>query len=185
MQPAKLLLLFGTAVFLLTISCGDGAKPTDLLTVTDKTPVIDGSVAAGEYSFTQDFTNSSLYAARSKDTVSLAFKAGVTGWVAIGTGSTVMNNADIIIGYVKDGQPQIKQQLGAGHGHQDTNKADSGILGMAIKEENNATTLEVSLRASSLIKAGQKELPLILAYSTQDSFMVRHSFRTAVVLQLQ
>ena len=56
---------------------------------------------------------------------------------------------------------------------------------MAVKEENNATTLEVSLRASSLIKAGQKELPLILAYSTQDSFMVRHSFRTAVVLQLQ
>jgi hypothetical protein len=155
MRSAVLLLFLSAAALLLPFSCGDGAQPSDRLTVTDKTPVIDGSVAADEYSFTQDFTNSTLYAARNNDTVTLAFKAGVTGWVAIGTGSTVMD------------------------------MAASGILNLAMKEENNATTLEVALRADTLIKPGQTELPLILAYSTQDSFMVRHSFRTTVVLQLQ
>ncbi len=185
MRSAVLLLFLSAAALLLPFSCGDGAQPSDRLTVTDKTPVIDGSVAADEYSFTQDFTNSTLYAARNNDTVTLAFKAGVTGWVAIGTGSTVMDNAHIIIGYVKDGRPQLKEQLGAGHSHHDDNMAASGILNLAMKEENNATTLEVALRADTLIKPGQTELPLILAYSTQDSFMVRHSFRTTVVLQLQ
>jgi hypothetical protein len=185
MRSVVIFMLLIIAAILLPFACGDGAQPSDRLALTDKSPAIDGSTAAGEYSFTQDFANASLYAARNKDTISFAFRAATTGWVAIGVGSTVMNNAHIFIGYVKDGQPQLKEQLGAGHSHGDYNATDSGLINMAIKEENNATTLEVALHAQNVIRAGQQELPIIVAYGTQDSFMVRHSFRTAVVLQLQ
>jgi len=185
MRPVFYITVFIMAVLLLPFACGDGQGKSEGVVVSAKAPVIDGTVAAGEYSFTQDYRGCTLYAARNKDTITLAIKANTTGWVAIGVGSTVMNDAHIVIGFVKDGKPQLKEQLGAGHGHHDTSAADSGVLDMAIKEENGTTTLEVSLRAGDFIRDGQKELAVIIAYSSQASFMVRHSFRTGIVLQLQ
>ncbi|MBN1799591.1 MAG: hypothetical protein JW822_13530 [Spirochaetales bacterium] len=170
---------------LLFFNCGNSPQSADGLAVTAHTPQIDGVVTQDEYSFKKEYAQCTLYAARKKQSVSFALVAQTTGWVSLGLGSKVMNNAHIIIGFVKDGRPQFKEQIGVGHGHEDLFVTESVVTDVAVKETDNLTTLEVELQTSGFIKDGQEELQLIIGYSGQDSFTDMHSFRQGVVLKLK
>jgi len=170
---------------LLLYNCGNSPQSAEGLAVTAHTPQIDGVVAQDEYGFKEEYAGLTLYAARRQESVFFALVAQSTGWVSIGVGSKVMNDAHIIIGFIKDGQLQFKEQIGVGHGHEDLAVTESLITDLAVKEADNITTLEVEVRASGIIKEGQKELPIIIGFSGQDSFTSRHSFRKGIVLKLK
>jgi hypothetical protein len=185
MRLKSVIIWRGLLFFMLLYSCGNSPQTSEVLAVTDHTPRIDGVVTQGEYGFKAEYTGLTLYAARAQESVSFALTAQTQGWVSLGVGSKVMDNAHIIMGFVKGGQEQFKEQIGVGHGHEDLAITESLITEMAVKEGDNNTTLEVELRSSGIINQEQKELLLIVGYSGQDSFTSMHSFRKGIVLKLE
>jgi|SRR5208337_3009970 len=156
------------------------------LSVTTNKPVIDGVVKANEYSFSQQFDSLTLYANRTKDTLSLAIVGDTTGWVSVGLGSLKMDGSTIFIGFVgADGKVQFKTQTGTGHRHVDAPKsvADS-VTAFAMKEADGKTTLELSLTSAAYIKSGQTSLDIIYAVGEDKSFVPPHSSRGSVSLKL-
>jgi hypothetical protein len=171
-----LFIALGTAVF---------GQAKSLAITTNKT-VVDGVVNPGEYSFSQDFGELSLYVNRTADALSIGAVGNTTGWVSVGLGSLKMEGATIFMGFVgSDGKVQFKPQVGSGHSHKDAGSDVSGtIISYAMKTSGGKTTLEIALRPAAYIKAGQSDLQIIYAEGTEKSFIPRHMFRGALSLAL-
>jgi hypothetical protein len=149
---------------------------------TGTAPKTDGVIADKEYAVAT--TDATLPASFSwiGDTLYVAVSAKTAGWVAIGLGSTKMNNAIMYIGYVTGDQTQMKVQIGSGHAHADT--ASSAPTSFKMTESGGMTTLELALKAADFIKAGQKSLELIVAMGTGDSFISMHKSKAVATLAL-
>jgi hypothetical protein len=180
-RPMKL-----TAVVLLLIALAGTAGFAQSLAVGTSKTVIDGVVKAGEYSFSQQFENTTLYASRTADTLSLAVVGSTTGWVAVGLGSLKMNGSTIFMGFVgADGKVQFKPQEGTGHRHINAAKSvGDSIVSYQIKEAGGKTTLEIAVKAADYIKSGQSALDLIFAVGEDKSFTPYHTSRGSVSLKL-
>jgi hypothetical protein len=163
-----------------------GAAFADSLAVTTTQPTVDGVVKAGEYSYSKDAQQLTLYVNRTADALSVAVVGKTAGWVAFGLGSLRMDGATIFMGYVQpDGTVQLKPQAGQGHSHRDTTKdVQDTILASAMTESSGVTTLEVTLRPDTYVKSGQSVLDLIYAEGSDDSFQPKHMFRGTLELTL-
>jgi hypothetical protein len=172
-------------VFLLLALVGVTGFAQSLAIGTNKT-VVDGAVAAGEYSFSQVFGPLTLSVNRSADTLYLAVVGSTSGWVAVGLGSVKMNGSTIFMGFVgPDGKAQFKAQAGTGHRHINADKSvDDSIVSYQLKEAGGKTTLEIAVKSAAYIKSGQSALDLIFAQGDDKSFTPYHSFRGSLSLKL-
>jgi hypothetical protein len=180
-------ILYSLPVILFLALVGPSGFAQDAgLSVTTNKVVVDGAVKANEYSFSKELDSLTLYANRTKDTLSLAVVGDTTGWVSVGLGYLKMDGSTIFMGFVgNDGKVQFKPQVGTGNRHTDApkNVADT-VSSYAIKEANGKTTLEISLNAAAYIKNGQTALELIYAVGEAKSFIPKHSSRGALSLKL-
>ncbi len=163
-----------------------GAAFAQRVAVTNTKPVVDGVIKPGEYSFSKDFKQLTLYVTRTADALYVGVVGETTGWVAFGLGSLRMDGATIFMGFVgTDGKVQFKPQAGRGHTHHDTTKEVSdSVIAYAMKETGSTTTLEVELKPDMYIKSGQGFLDVIYAEGTDKSFVPYHMFRGAIELTL-
>jgi hypothetical protein len=137
-------------------------------------PRVDGKVSPGEYPHALSLVLGDVTVSYSRDQAGglyLAVTAPTTGWVGIGLGSVVMDGAHIFMGFVKDGQPVISEQVGEGHSHHPSpvTWADQA----AVVSESGATTLELHVPAGRVPGDGRKT-GVIAAYSGSADLVTYH-----------
>lgn len=135
-------------------------------------PTVDGVLGADEYSVTGNYGGMTLGASLSADgtTLSLALVAPTTGWVAVGLGSSRMNNARMLLAYDANGTGAISEETGTGHRHKKA--TDPKVLSSAVHEADGKTTLEFTIPAAGYTDGAS--LDLILAYGGRDDFTSMH-----------
>jgi hypothetical protein len=158
-------------------------QPATLTVAVSQTaPVVDGSVAAGEYTGTLVLGRYSISMSRHGGELYIGMSARTAGWVAVGLGSLKMNGATILIGYVNRDGLRLKVQRGVAHTHTDT--PGDALLGSAGTETGGRTTIEMRLKAAPFIAQGATQIQMIVAFGNTDSFTVPHAFRSALVALL-
>lgn len=122
-------------------------------------------------------------------------KAPTTGWVAVGFDPAVaMKDANLIIGYVKDGQVYIRDDYGSGFtGHRaDVNGGgQDNVTNKSGKEEGGVTEISFTIPLDSgderdrRLVAGQT-YKVLLAYGPDgaDDFTTQHRIRTSTDLKI-
>lgn len=178
--------LLSSALLLLAAVGAVSFAQTKGVSVTKTASVADGVVNPGEYSFSQDFAQMTLYVNRTADSLDIAVVGKTTGWVGVGLNSLRMDGSTIFMGYVgSDGKPQFQVQAGEGHGHRDAaTSVAATVTAWALKESGGVTTLEVKLKPADYMKAGDKALKVIYAEGSDKSFRPRHYFRGSVSVAL-
>lgn len=149
---------------------------------TTSTPVVDGAIEPGEYSYSIDINQMSLFLNRTSERLHVGLRAETEGWVGIGFKSKVMNKAEIVLGYVKDGKSYIFQHTARGRSH--TEGKISYLISSEIRESSKITTLEVELSARDLIQPGQEVLPLVVAFGVEDLTSQYHKQRRGLEIKL-
>ncbi len=160
------------AILALCIAAGPAFAVENKLKNTSNKTVVDGTIHKNEYSYVYTFQDMELYLNRNGGNLYIAASVKTDGWLGVGFDSKVMNNAYILIGYVDNGNPVLKEQTGTGHKHVDTDQSIAQTY--AMKESGGSTVIEVSLDEKDVIKKGQKTLEMILAYGGKDSLKSYH-----------
>lgn len=172
-----------SAFLFAAFSAGAQAKPL-VLPAAEAWVEVDGVAGATEYAVTAEVGKMKFRMSRDADTVFAAFSGETTGWVAVGFGSPRMDGSLMFIGFVdKDGKTQLKIQKGVGRSHGDVES--DAMIQFAMKEDGGVTVLELALKASSLIRSGATELPVIIAMGGSDGFTSPHRARSSVPVKLQ
>jgi hypothetical protein len=180
----KIITAISLIAFLLTGFAAIGQTQAISLPISKQTPAIDGVSTASEYSTVAELGKVTLRLSRTADTLYVSVSGQTTGWVAVGFGSSRMDGSLIFIGYVdKDGKAMMKIQKGAGHSHGDVQS--DALIQFAGKEDKGVTTLELALKASSVIAKGATDLPVIYAMGGADSFSSLHMARGSLPVNLQ
>jgi hypothetical protein len=177
--------LAALAAFLAVASfAGAQANPV-VLSPSDTWVTVDGVSAASEYTATAEIGKTKLSLARDKDNLYVSITGETTGWLSVGFGSLKMDGALLFIGFVSaDGKAQGKIQKGtSSHTHADA--ASDALVQFAMKEAGGMTTLELVLKASSVIANGATSLPIVWAVGTSDSFSALHKARGSLTLTLK
>jgi hypothetical protein len=172
------------AALLLVLAAGAAAAqdaPPVLVLSTGRVDT-DGVVSPGEYTLSVTLPRAVVSLKWSEQTLCVGVTAPTAGWVALGLGSRKMDGALIVMGYRKGDLAQLKIQEGAGHGHRDT--PSDAMLSYAVGEKGVSTTVEVVLKAPSVITAGQTRLDMILAFGATDSFAGLHRWRAPLSVSL-
>jgi len=128
-------------------------------------PMVDGKISEGEYdhSLSLIYDTAMVYYQFGADgSLSLAVTAPTQGWVGLGLGSVVMDGAHIFMGYVKDGQPVISEQIGQGHSHDPS--PNTWADASRVTQIAGATILELHIPAGRVPIDGRK-IGIIVAYS--------------------
>jgi hypothetical protein len=155
------------------------------LGVTEKKAVIDGVITSGEYAYTQDFGQVTVYLQRTSDTLFIGVVGKTSGWVAVGLNSRRMDSASIFMGFAQNGKAQFTAQAGTGHSHQEAIAATAAtVLSSAVKEDGGKTVLEIALKAAPYIAKDQKELDVIFSIAAAKDFTQKHSFRGSAKVPL-
>ena len=177
------LLILSILMFAIIIVTHSAMGEEQALQKTKDAAVVDGVVQPNEYSFSYEIDKIKLYLNWTKGKLSAAILVDTNGWVGIGFNSQKMNDADILIGFVKGGETSFKEQVGAGHKHKD--KDMPYFKSFSLKESGGKTTLEVELLDNGVIKRGQKTLPIIVAFGDADSFSSYHRMKKSINIALK
>ncbi|MGL1892159.1 MAG: DOMON domain-containing protein [Spirochaetaceae bacterium] len=127
------------------------------------------------------------------DVVEFTVKAKTLGWVAIGFEPTkMMKDADIIIGYVKDGKLVIEDHFATGltsHKLDTSIKGTNDIIGIEGSENDGFTTIKFSRKLNTKDKYDQKltvgsTYKVIFAFGRKDNFRSIHSYRSSTKIKL-
>ena len=119
--------------------------------------------------------------------------APTDGWVAVGFDpSSLMKDANIIIGFIRDGDPEIRDDFGSWYTSHDSDESLGGSNDVIIRggsESGKKTEFAFALPLDSgdpndraLVEG--KTYSVILAYGTVDDFSTRHKKRTRVEITL-
>lgn len=158
-------------------------KKLEVLMVSNEIPKIDGSIAKGEYSLEVDFPKIKVYLTRSDKALYFGIIGDATGWVAIGLGSTRMNNAKIIMGYVKDAKAVVQEFNGIGHKH---DEIDGKILkNSSLSETDGKTVFEGEVNPEMILTKDQDKLDFIVAISDADNFLGFHKAKAGYSVKLK
>jgi hypothetical protein len=180
----NLVALATLAAFLVVASFAGAQTNPVVLSPSDAWVTVDGVSAASEYTATTEIGKTKLSLARDKDNLYVSITGETTGWISIGFGSLQMDGAILFIGFVSaDGKAQGKLQKGSGHLHADL--ASDALVQFAMKEAGGMTTLELVLKATSVIPKGAASLPVIWAVGTSDSFSALHKARGSLTVTLK
>jgi hypothetical protein len=154
----------------------------------------DGVVTSGEYSATNVYGDYSVSWVADDTYVYIAIKAKTIGWVAVGIQpGLTMKDADIIIGFVKDGKAVVTDQYSTGPLGPHLKDTELGgtddILEYGGREEGGYTVIEFK-RA---LKTGDKYdrtfvkgiNKIIFSFCTSDDITSNHSTRGYGQIDLQ
>jgi DOMON domain len=128
-----------------------------------------------------------------EDNIEIILSAPTEGWVAVGFNpSRMMKDANILIGYVKNGEIFMEDHFGSGNTkHQaDTDLGGSDdITVISGSEEENKTILRFSIPLNSGDLNDQnlekgKKYKVIFAYGKKDNFTSYHKLRTSLMITL-
>lgn len=130
-----------------------------------------------------------------EDTFEVEVSAKTTGWISIGFDpSYKMKGANIIIGYIKDGEIVMRDDYGTGpfqHASDESLGGTNDITDISGTEENGTTTLSFSIPNKSDDKYDNpfvhgNSCTLIVAYGKNggDDFKSIHAFRKVVTITL-
>lgn len=160
------------------------APPQTTLVVEDWLP--DGIISAGEYSNSRKFGDYTLYWRSDEENIYFGMAAKTDGWVAIGIqpGSR-MKDADMIFGFVKDGEVEIQDQYSTGdfgpHSLDTELGGSDDIVAFGGIEDDEFTTIEFSRKMNTGDTYDNPVSPgvnkIIWSYSSSDSLSARHSTR--------
>ena len=158
---------------------------------------IDGVIHEGEY---QNLLSSSrlkmdLYWTILDDRIYFALRAPTQGWVALGFNSEVplMRGADILIGYVKDGQPYLEDSYANSRiGHQTDIQLGGrdDVLDRASTQDEGSTIIEFSRRLDTgdrfdtPIRPGEKVM-VLLAFGQRDDLTSYHDRMRALMANIE
>lgn len=128
------------------------------------------------------------------ENLDVRISAKTEGWVAIGFNpSHDMRDANIIMGYVKDGKVKVSDEFGTSDTSHDSDVKLGGtenVSNISGKEENGTTTIAFTIPLSS---GDQKDNPIVVNGETvvimahgagRDSFNTRHEARTMYKVNL-
>jgi hypothetical protein len=127
------------------------------------------------------------------DDIIIILSAPTKGWIAVGfEPSRMMKDADILIGYVKDGETFMEDHYGSGNTKHQADLDLGGTNDITIiggSELNDITMLNFSIPLHSLdsndrILEKGEEYKLIFAYGKRDDFKSYHKVRTSMMLTL-
>ena len=127
------------------------------------------------------------------DVLKLKISAPVTGWVAVGFNPTnKMKDADIIIGYVDDGELFIEDHYGntaISHRPDERGNGTNDIFSASGRESGGTTELSFSIPLDSGDSRDQplvegQEVKVIFASHTADRITAKHNRRTSTVITL-
>jgi hypothetical protein len=146
----------------------------------------DGVITPGEYQSNKSFGDYELWWTADDQYVYMGMKAKTEGWVAVGFDpETMMKNADIVQGYVKDGKLFIADMYSSnqfGPHPPDTEQGGTyDILASGGKSDSGYTTVEFKRK----LDTGDKyDKPLhkglnkiIWAYGSDPQFTIKHTAR--------
>jgi DOMON domain len=167
-------------------SAPGNAPPAETVVPQSAPFTADGIITPGEYASNQTYDDYQIYWNNDDSYVYIAMKAKTTGFVAVGIQpGFAMKDADIILGFVKDGQAQVFDMYSTGNfgpHPQDTELGGTDdILLSGGNEDGQYTTIEFK-RA---LKTGDKydnELvkginKIIWAYGPNKDPSIKHSNR--------
>jgi hypothetical protein len=145
----------------------------------------DHETKAGPMTFAWKVTDSDLLIKVSGET---------TGWVGVGFNPTEqMKGADYILGYVKDGKVELRDDYGdelRNHSEDEKLGGTSNFTVIGGEEKGGTTVLEFSIPLNSsdsfdTVIDPQGETVVLLAFGgKRDSFISKHKFRTAITVNL-
>lgn len=156
--------------------------------------VADGIISADEYQQSKTYGGFSLSWSNDAEYVYMGMKAKTAGWVAVGFGAeTIMKNADIIEGFVKDGNLTIEDMFCAveigPHPPDIQSGGTDDILASAGKFDNGYTTVEFKRKLDTgdkfdrpLVKGINK---IIWAYANEPVLTFKHSSRGSGEIELK
>lgn len=202
--PAIALLLAGAGLLTLGFDLSrkyPGDPPStwsvERLEETPEALRIDGVLQDGEY---QNRLSSSrikmdLYWSVREDRIYFGLKAPTQGWVALGLNSGVplMRGADILIGYVKDGQLYLEDSYANSRiGHQTDIQLGgrNDVHDRASTQDEGGTIIEFSRRLDTgdrfdrPIRPAEK-LMILLAYGQSDDLISYHDRMRALMANIE
>ena len=151
----------------------------------------DGVISDGEYSRNLTMTevggpgrSFEVYWKNDAQYLYMAMKAKTTGWIAVGfEPSEWMKDAEIVMGYVHDGNVTVQDQYSTGNYGPHVPVTELGgtndILEYGGKQENGYTIIEFKRkmdtgdRFNKAFSSGQV-VPIIWSFSDSDSIEVKH-----------
>lgn len=123
------------------------------------------------------------------DQLEVILSAPTEGWVAVAFNPTeMMQGANFIIGYVKDGQVHIRNDYGnwlTSHVSDESQGGTQDVVLARGEEKNGSTTLRFTLPVDSADEYDVKlniggTNTILLAYGAKDSFTSMHRLKTKV-----
>lgn len=188
--PVFGLLLLFTIVIISFTSCqtkeetpDTGTTPPDTGTTPKVTWIADGIISPGEYARTNDYGNYQIHWSSDEQFIYVAMSARTQGWVAVGFKPfTGMLNADIVLGFVSDGETTIFDMFSPNYTGNHPPDTDQGgtydILEFGGREEATTTTIEFK-RALNTGDQYDKKLTkgtnnIIWSYGSTDSPTQQH-----------
>lgn len=157
----------------------------------EATPSVDGQIQENEYQnhYRDSKINMDVYWTINEDYIYLALRSHAKGWMGIGidpTGS-LMQGADIILGYVKDGKLFIQDNFAnsaVNHASDTALGGKNNILESAGSEDDKGTVIEFKRKlntADSYDRAlTDNEYKVQLAYSDKDDTTSYHPVKSTV-----
>ena len=128
------------------------------------------------------------------DTLKGKMSAKTEGWVAVGFNpSNKMKDANIVIGYVKDGTGTLADHFGdkaTGHSEDTELGGTDDVTLVGASEENGITTIEFTLPMTSgdaydSALSADTDTVLLMSYGpNRDSFRPRHTYRGTKTVNL-
>ncbi len=162
---------------------GMEVQPEDMLTGTFKA---DGVIDDGEYKYSSTFEDFDISWSNDSEFVYIAMRAETEGSVSVAVQpGEKMNEADIITGWVVDGQPGIVDMFSTGdfgpHPPDTELGGTEDILEFGGSEEGGFTIIEFKRALNTadeydnVLVQGTNQI--IWAYATADDPNVKHKFR--------
>jgi hypothetical protein len=213
---ASILFVFFVLIMSLAIACQPAAKPASTPPApaqpsTPSTPAAptppagqtgaatdkwkaDGVITAGEYSQTKAYGSYEISWSNDDTYICVGLKAKTPGWVAVGFGpESMMNNADIVMGYVADGKAQVDDTFSTGnfgpHPVDTSLGGTNDIIDSAVKVDNGYTTVEFKRK---LVTGDKYDKPLVKgtnkilwAYGSEPKAELKHMSRGSGEIEIQ
>ncbi|MDC7125674.1 MAG: DOMON domain-containing protein [Spirochaetales bacterium] len=112
--------------------------------------------------------------------ITISYEAPTEGWIAVGLGSPRMDGSTIFIGYSKKGEPFFEQHIGKGHGHRKIDQIN--YTNSSVTEADGNTKITFTVKKDTFLNADKKQIPVIVAFGTRDSFKSIHRYRDSSVI---
>jgi predicted small lipoprotein YifL len=186
--------LRGLLALLLLISlaaCGSEEPQADGSRSTEQTENTESSAGAESETAESQSAHSEVSAEGIRmswsvkgEQISLTLQAPTEGWVAVGFNpSRMMKDANLIIGYVQDGEAYIRDDFGNWFTSHDSDANLGGsddVSEIEGSEQDGSTTISCSIPLDSGDQYDQpitpgEEMEIILAYGKKDDFTSIHS----------